>query len=242
MDLSFDGVRVLDLFAGTGALGFEALSRGAAFALFVDTEADARALIRENIERTATGGVTKVFRRDAMSLGPAGTISAFDLCFLDPPYGMGSGEKALASAHAGGWLRDDAHCVLERRLPGRKLKFPSTLTYGINAGPAIQMSIFCIPPQLKKIRQSGVMKIRDEGDFEKNIFCRSPSSEGKCPSYIYFTRHTLITCPLRKTGPVLQGRFLVLKRLALGRVISPRLEPIMQETFLTVEFLPTTKV
>jgi len=113
MDLSFDGVRVLDLFAGTGALGFEALSRGAAFALFVDTEADARALIRENIERTATGGVTKVFRRDATSLGPAGTISAFDLCFLDPPYGMGSGEKALASAHAGGWLRDDALCVLE---------------------------------------------------------------------------------------------------------------------------------
>lgn len=112
-DRSFDELRVLDAFAGTGALGFEALSRGAAFAVFIDTEIEARALIRQNVERSATGGVTKIFRRDATRLGPAGKLTPFDLCFFDPPYRMGLGEKALASARDGGWLRDDALCVLE---------------------------------------------------------------------------------------------------------------------------------
>jgi len=112
-DLSTDAFRVLDGFAGTGALGLEALSRGAAFAVFVDTEIEARALIRQNVERSATGGVTKIFRRDATRLGPVGKLAPFDLCFFDPPYRKGLGEKALESARDGGWLRDRALCVLE---------------------------------------------------------------------------------------------------------------------------------
>src|SRR5947199_727855 len=98
------GARVLDLFAGTGALGIEALSRGAAFALFVDDAAEARALLRENIATLGLGGVTRIFRRDATRLGPAHPVEPFSLVFLDPPYGKGLSEKAIVSAHAGGWL------------------------------------------------------------------------------------------------------------------------------------------
>src|ERR1700709_2284695 len=80
--------RVLDLFAGTGALGIEAVSRGAAFALFIDNGAEARALLRGNVESLGLGGVTKVYRRDASDLGPAHPIQPFSLVFLDPPYRM----------------------------------------------------------------------------------------------------------------------------------------------------------
>jgi 16S rRNA (guanine966-N2)-methyltransferase len=107
------GARVLDLFAGTGALGLEAISRGAAFALFVDDGAEARALIRENVATLGLGGVTRIFRRDATKLGPAHPVAPFLLAFLDPPYGQGLAEKALASARAGGWLRPDAIIVVE---------------------------------------------------------------------------------------------------------------------------------
>jgi len=107
------GARVLDLFAGTGALGIEALSRGAAFALFVDDGAEARALLRENIATLGLGGVSRVFRRDATKLGPAHPVEPFSLVFLDPPYGQGLAEKALASARAGGWLTPDALIVVE---------------------------------------------------------------------------------------------------------------------------------
>ncbi|KAB2880793.1 MAG: 16S rRNA (guanine(966)-N(2))-methyltransferase RsmD [Pseudorhodoplanes sp.] len=107
------GARVLDLFAGTGALGLEALSRGAAFALFVDAGAEARAIIRENVERLGAGGASRIFRRDATKLGPAHPAEPFALVFLDPPYGEGLAEKALAAARAGGWLADDALIVVE---------------------------------------------------------------------------------------------------------------------------------
>ena len=110
---SFDGLRVLDLFAGTGALGLEALSRGAASVVFVDTGADARGLIRDHIEAFGAGGVTKLLRRDATALGPAGTMGPVDLVFLDPPYGKGLGELALASLKAGGWLKPETTLVLE---------------------------------------------------------------------------------------------------------------------------------
>ena len=83
---SFDGMRVLDLFAGTGALGLEALSRGAASAVFVETGAEARGLIRDHIEAFGLGGTARLLRRDATALGPSGTMGAFDLVFLDPPY------------------------------------------------------------------------------------------------------------------------------------------------------------
>jgi 16S rRNA (guanine966-N2)-methyltransferase len=105
--------RVLDLFAGTGALGLEAMSRGAAFALFVDDAAAARALIRQNVEALGLGGVTRLFRRDATKLGPVHPVEPFSLAFLDPPYGQGLAEKALASARDGGWLKPEALVVVE---------------------------------------------------------------------------------------------------------------------------------
>ena len=108
-----EGARVLDLFAGTGALGLEALSRGAAFVLFVDDGAEARALIRGNVEALGLGGTTKIFRRDATRLGAAHPVEPFGLAFLDPPYGKGLAEKALASAREGGWLVPGALAVVE---------------------------------------------------------------------------------------------------------------------------------
>ena len=108
-----EDARVLDLFAGTGALGIEAISRGAGFALFVDNGAEARALLRSNVEALGLGGVTKVFRRDATNLGPAHPVEPFSLVFLDPPYGKGLAEKALASLRDGGWLTKEALLVVE---------------------------------------------------------------------------------------------------------------------------------
>lgn len=107
--------RVIDLFAGTGALGLEAMSRGAAFALFVETSVEGRGLIRTNIEALGLTGATRILRRDATRLGAAGTIQPFDLAFCDPPYAQGLGETALASAAAGGWLKPGAVCVFEER-------------------------------------------------------------------------------------------------------------------------------
>ena len=114
-DFSLAGARVIDLFAGTGALGLEAVSRGAAFCLFVDTEANARALIRTNIEAFGLTGVTRIFRRDATDLGPAGTVAPFTLAFLDPPYERGLAERALGALAAGGWLVPGAVVVVEER-------------------------------------------------------------------------------------------------------------------------------
>ncbi|MEM1272617.1 MAG: 16S rRNA (guanine(966)-N(2))-methyltransferase RsmD [Pseudomonadota bacterium] len=105
------GAHVLDLFAGTGALGLEALSRGAANAVFVDDGLTSRALLRENIAKCRAQGQSKVFRRDATKLGAA--RRAFDLIFLDPPYGQGLGEAALTSAQAGGWVAPGALIVWE---------------------------------------------------------------------------------------------------------------------------------
>ena len=107
------GRRVLDLFAGTGALGLEALSRGAAFALFVEDSAAGRALVRQNVETLGLTGRTKIFRRDATRLGPLGPLAPFDLVFADPPYGKGLAERALAGAAADGWLAPGALCVVE---------------------------------------------------------------------------------------------------------------------------------
>jgi 16S rRNA (guanine966-N2)-methyltransferase len=112
-DDPIEGARVLDLFAGTGALGIEAISRGAKFALFVDNGAEARALLRNNVEALGLGGVTKVYRRDATNLGPAHPVEPFSLVFLDPPYGRGLGEKALASLRDGGWLTPGALLIAE---------------------------------------------------------------------------------------------------------------------------------
>ncbi|HLZ75350.1 16S rRNA (guanine(966)-N(2))-methyltransferase RsmD [Phenylobacterium sp.] len=109
-------VRVIDLFAGSGALGFEALSRGAAFCLFVETDAAARGAIRENVEAMGQFGTTRVHRRDATDLGvrPGADGPAFDLAFLDPPYAKGLGEIALEKLAGGGWLAPGAIVVFER--------------------------------------------------------------------------------------------------------------------------------
>jgi len=112
-DDPIEDARVLDLFAGTGALGIEASSRGAKFTLFVDNGAEARALLRNNVESLGLGGVTRIFRRDATRLGPAHPNQPFGLVFLDPPYRKGLAEASLTSLREGGWLLPDALVVVE---------------------------------------------------------------------------------------------------------------------------------
>lgn len=109
------GARVIDLFAGSGALGLEALSRGAAFCLFVETDAQARGAIRDNVEAFGLFGATRIHRRDATDLGqkPAADGAPFELAFVDPPYRLGLGPRALAELAGGGWLAEKAVVVLE---------------------------------------------------------------------------------------------------------------------------------
>jgi 16S rRNA (guanine966-N2)-methyltransferase len=129
------GARVVDMFAGTGALGLEALSRGAAFCVFVEDDADARAIIRRNVEAFGLTGQTRIFRRDATDLGNAGDRDVANLMFLDPPYGKGLAAKALASAVKGNWFAPGAVIVCEERA-GEPLDAPAALiqfdkrTYG----------------------------------------------------------------------------------------------------------------
>ena len=111
--MPLEGARVLDLFAGSGALGLEALSRGAAFCLFIDQSAAARALVRRNVESLKQTGHCKIWRRDATALGDRGPMPAFDLLFADPPYGQGLGVRAVKTALQGGWLAHGAIIVLE---------------------------------------------------------------------------------------------------------------------------------
>ena len=115
MGFTLASARAADLFAGTGALGIEALSRGASFCLFVDDSAESRGLIRENIEALSLTGASKIWRRDATQLGPmaAGAGGPFDLVFLDPPYRKGLIAPALASLHDGGWLAERAVLIVE---------------------------------------------------------------------------------------------------------------------------------
>jgi 16S rRNA (guanine966-N2)-methyltransferase len=110
------GARVVDLFAGSGALGLEAVSRGAAFCLFVETDDAARGAIRENVEAMGLFGQTRIHRRDATDLGPPPSSAGapFDLAFLDPPYAKGLGEKAAAQLVTHGWLAPGALLVFER--------------------------------------------------------------------------------------------------------------------------------
>lgn len=111
-----DGARVIDLYAGSGALGYEAISRGAAFALFVEIEDEARGAIRENADAWGLMGRTRVHRRSATDLGvrPGSAGEAFDIAFLDPPYRKGLGEQTLARLLEGNWLKPGATVVFER--------------------------------------------------------------------------------------------------------------------------------
>ncbi|QPC86859.1 16S rRNA (guanine(966)-N(2))-methyltransferase RsmD [Mesorhizobium sp. NBSH29] len=129
------GGRVLDLFAGTGALGLEALSRGASYGVFIEEGAEGRGLIRTNVEAFGLTGRTKIFRRDAAALGDTGNIAPFDLVFADPPYGKGLGERALQAAKAGGWLAPGALCIVEEAAtaafePGAGFKVVDQRAYG----------------------------------------------------------------------------------------------------------------
>ena len=112
LGIRLEGMRVLDLFAGTGALGLEALSRGAARVSFVDDGAAARALLRTNIEKARAMGSTDLWRRDATKLG-VNRGPGYDLVFMDPPYGKALGEAAIQSALEGGWLTDGALVIWE---------------------------------------------------------------------------------------------------------------------------------
>lgn len=109
---SLEGARVIDLFAGTGALSLEAISRGAHYALLVDNAAESRGYLRRNVETMGLTGVTKIWRRDGTDLG-RNTGDAFDLAFLDPPYRKGLVAPALASLRAGGWLKSAAIVIVE---------------------------------------------------------------------------------------------------------------------------------
>jgi len=108
--------RVMDIYAGSGALGFEAISRGAAFALFVEIDDGARGVIRENMDAYGLFGRCRVHRRSATDLGPrpGSAGEAFTLAFLDPPYAKGLGEQTLARLLEGGWLAPGAIVVFER--------------------------------------------------------------------------------------------------------------------------------
>lgn len=113
---NLEGARVMDVFAGSGALGFEAMSRSAGFCLFVETDEAARGAIRDNVETFGLFGTTRVHRRDATQLGarPGSQAEAFNLVFLDPPYRKGLGEKALDALVSGNWLSENAIIVFER--------------------------------------------------------------------------------------------------------------------------------
>lgn len=112
-DDALEGARVLDLFAGTGALGLEALSRGGVYGLFVDDSSEGRALLRANIETLGVAGITRIFRSDATKLGPMPPQAAFTLAFLDPPYGRDLAPRALTTLRDGGWLAPGALCIVE---------------------------------------------------------------------------------------------------------------------------------
>ena len=123
---AIEGVRVLDLFAGSGALGLEALSRGARFAQFVEDSSAARGIIRRNADALGVIGQVKIWRRDAARLGPCAPQSPFDLVFIDPPYGKGLAERALANLTQGGWLAPGAVVVVEEA-EETKFDIPATL-------------------------------------------------------------------------------------------------------------------
>ncbi|MXQ09507.1 16S rRNA (guanine(966)-N(2))-methyltransferase RsmD [Alphaproteobacteria bacterium GH1-50] len=106
---------VLDLFAGTGALGLEALSRGARFVTFVENGRVGARLIAENVAKARAEGETRLLRVDATRLPLAERPAT--LIFLDPPYGKGMGARALASALAGGWIAPGVVIVWEENAP-----------------------------------------------------------------------------------------------------------------------------
>ena len=138
-----DGARVIDLFAGSGALGFEAMSRGGTFCLFVETDASARGAIRDNVEALGLFGNTRIHRRSATDLGakPAGVGEPFTLAFLDPPYSRGLAMPCLSNLVSGGWLSDDAVAVVETEI-GAELDLPEWELLDTRPAGKAQLSFF----------------------------------------------------------------------------------------------------
>lgn len=124
--LDFDGLAVLDLYAGSGALGLEALSRGAASAVFVESDARAAAVIAENIAALGVSGAS-VRRGSAQSLLCAEAPMALDLIFADPPYDVSTAEveALLADIGANGWAGTGTVVVIERPVGGPRLVWPA---------------------------------------------------------------------------------------------------------------------
>jgi 16S rRNA (guanine966-N2)-methyltransferase len=139
-----EGARVIDLFAGTGAMGFEALSRGAIFALFVEQAAQACAVLNANIQSLGLGGAARILRRDARKLGIAPQGEKYDLLFLDPPYGKGLAPPALAALREGGWLAQNALLVIEESAETR-VALPEGFALGeIRRFGATQIVLACV--------------------------------------------------------------------------------------------------
>jgi 16S rRNA (guanine966-N2)-methyltransferase len=112
---ALNATRMMDLFAGTGAVGLEGASRGCRHVLFVESSVEGRGLLWENIDALGLHGRTRMLRRDATDLGSVGNLEPFDFLFADPPYAQGLGEKAFAAAADGGWLVPGALAILEER-------------------------------------------------------------------------------------------------------------------------------
>jgi 16S rRNA (guanine966-N2)-methyltransferase len=123
--LDFDGLAVLDLYAGSGALGLEALSRGAATATFVESDPRAATVIRQNAAALSLSGATVLARPVAAVLGgPA--EGPVDLVLADPPYDIDTGdiERVLAALAGGGWTKPGTVVAVERRLSSAQLTWP----------------------------------------------------------------------------------------------------------------------
>ena len=138
------GARVLDLFAGTGALGIEALSRGAAHLTLVDEGRAAQGLIRQNLKLARCADRARLVARDATRLGTA-DIAPHDLVFLDPPYAQGLGEAALASAHQGGWIAPGATILWEESRPPRLSDWARLLDQRSYGGTVV--TLLRLPPE-----------------------------------------------------------------------------------------------
>jgi len=125
----FDGLRVLDLYAGSGALGLEALSRGAVSALFVESDSRAVAVIKRNVGTLGLTGAT-VRRGAVAAVLAAGAEQPVDLVLADPPYDVSTAEieALLATLDQGGWLAPDSVVVVERPVSSPEITWPSGWT------------------------------------------------------------------------------------------------------------------
>ncbi|WP_176083787.1 16S rRNA (guanine(966)-N(2))-methyltransferase RsmD [Martelella sp. HB161492] len=139
---ALDDTNMLDLFAGTGAIGLEAISRGVRMAVFVENSVEGRGLLWSNIDTLGLHGRTRIMRRDATKIGQPVQLQPFDFLFADPPYGKGLGDQALDAVDRGGWLKPGALVIVEER-----------------AGVTLQLSTVFQP-----------LETRDFGDTEMHFF------------------------------------------------------------------------